>query len=182
MSNLTEKAIKDAFLKLLDQMPLSKISEKMIVEECGINRNSFYYHYHDIPSLIEEIVKELVDKVIAEHQTVDTLADGFRFAFQFLLERKRTVFHIYNSVNRDIFEKNLMRLCDYFVQSSADCIFEGKSLPDSDREILITYYKCACFGIALNWLEEGMDEDICVKFQRLFELQSGKGYENINII
>ena len=31
---------------------------KDIVEDCGINRNSFYYHYADLPALLEEVVAE----------------------------------------------------------------------------------------------------------------------------
>ena len=45
MANFTRKAIKEAFLKLLNQRPLSQITVKDIVEDCGINRNSFYYHF-----------------------------------------------------------------------------------------------------------------------------------------
>ena len=44
MANFTKQAIKASFMKLLSQKPLSKISVRDIVEDCGINRNSFYYH------------------------------------------------------------------------------------------------------------------------------------------
>ena len=52
----TRKAIKESFMLLLNQKPLSKITVKEIVANCGINRNSFYYHYSDIPTLLEEIL------------------------------------------------------------------------------------------------------------------------------
>ena len=52
MANFTEKAIKASFLKLLNERPLTKITVRDIVEDCGINRNSFYYHYRDIPALL----------------------------------------------------------------------------------------------------------------------------------
>lgn len=45
MANFTKQAIKAAFLELLDEKPLNKISVRDIVERCGINRNSFYYHF-----------------------------------------------------------------------------------------------------------------------------------------
>ena len=44
MPTFTKKAIEIALFKLLNEKPLSKITVKDIVEECGINRNSFYYH------------------------------------------------------------------------------------------------------------------------------------------
>ena len=58
MANFTKQAIKAAFLELLDEKPLNKISVRDIVERCGINRNSFYYHFQDIPSLLGEIIVE----------------------------------------------------------------------------------------------------------------------------
>ena len=38
----TRKAIKESFMLLLNQKPLSKITVKEIVANCGINRNSCY--------------------------------------------------------------------------------------------------------------------------------------------
>ena len=65
MANFTKKAIKETFVELLEEHPLSDITIKDIVEKCGINRNSFYYHYHDLPDLIEEIVKEDAEGTLA---------------------------------------------------------------------------------------------------------------------
>lgn len=48
MPNFTKKAIRASFIRLLGQMPLSQISVRRICEDCGVNRNSFYYHYHEI--------------------------------------------------------------------------------------------------------------------------------------
>ena len=73
MPNFTKQAIKSAFMKLLNEQPLNKISVRSIVEECGINRNSFYYHFQDIPSLIEEIVMEEIDTLIAKYPTINSL-------------------------------------------------------------------------------------------------------------
>ena len=58
MPSFTRQAIMKAFMQLLEERPLNKITVKDIVEVCGINRNTFYYHFEDIPSLIEAIVKE----------------------------------------------------------------------------------------------------------------------------
>ena len=41
MASFTRKAIMDSFMKLVDQRPISKITIKDIVEDCGVNRNTF---------------------------------------------------------------------------------------------------------------------------------------------
>ena len=51
-SELTKKAINQAFLDILAEKPLEKITVRDITERCGINRNTFYYHYQDIPALL----------------------------------------------------------------------------------------------------------------------------------
>ena len=63
MPSFTQVAIKQSFLKLLEQYPISKITVKMIVLDCGINRNTFYYHFEDIPMLLEEVIEDQIDVV-----------------------------------------------------------------------------------------------------------------------
>ena len=48
MSGFTKQAIQASFLKLLDTYPLRDITVRMITEDSGINRKSFYYHDQDI--------------------------------------------------------------------------------------------------------------------------------------
>ena len=54
MANFTKKAIKDTFISLLKTKPFNQITVKDIVDECGVNRNTFYYHYEDINDLLEQ--------------------------------------------------------------------------------------------------------------------------------
>ena len=42
MPSFMKDAIKKTFVELLEELPMSSITVKMIVEKCGINRNSFY--------------------------------------------------------------------------------------------------------------------------------------------
>ena len=46
--NITKRVIREAFVELLNERALSKITVKDITDRCGINRNTFYYHYQDV--------------------------------------------------------------------------------------------------------------------------------------
>ena len=46
MSGFTKEIIAKTFTELLDEKPMSKITVKDIVERCGVNRNTFYYHFN----------------------------------------------------------------------------------------------------------------------------------------
>ena len=51
MPPFAKREIKNSFIKLLTERPISQITVKDIVEDCGVNRNSFYYHFQ--PSLVQ---------------------------------------------------------------------------------------------------------------------------------
>ena len=159
MPNFTKKAIRASFIRLLGQMPLSQISVRRICEDCGVNRNSFYYHYHDIPALIEEIVRENTERVIEKYPTVNSLDDCLSDVFCFLIAHKKEIYHIYNSVNREIYDRYLMQLSDYIIRSYLTVAFSGVEIPEKDRETVIRFFKCEIFGLSFDWIMNGMRGD-----------------------
>lgn len=170
MANFTKQAIKSSFMKLLNQQPLSKISVRDIVEDCGINRNSFYYHFQDIPSLIEEIIKEDADRIIEQHSTVNSLRECINIMFRYALENKKAVLHIYNSANRDIYEKSMMKLCEYVVTKYLETVFGKDPESEKARASEIIFFKCELFGLSFEWIEKGMKEDAIEEIYSLADL------------
>ncbi len=159
MANFTEKAIKETFWKMLEEKPLSQITIKALVEECGINRNSFYYHFKDLPDLIQSIVTEEVEKIIEENPTIETLEDAFELIIEFSLNNRRAVLHIYNSVNRVIFEEYLEQMCQHTVQMYCQQLFGEEQISPHDQQMIHILLKCECFGAVLLWLNDGMREE-----------------------
>ena len=179
MPNFTKQAIKAAFLKLLNEMPLNKISVRSIVEECGINRNSFYYHYQDIPALIEEIAKDEIDSIIAKYPTINTIDECLNLAFRFAVENKRAVLHIYNSISRDIYVRNLMDICEYVVRTYLDTAFGRDVVSEYDRAVTVRLLKCEIFGLCVDWVSNGMKDDAIKVIYHVTELCRGLSAELI---
>lgn len=173
MPNFTENAIKDSFVKLLNEKPINQITVKDIVEDCGINRNSFYYHFADIPTLVEEIVKSDVSKVISEYPSVDSIETCLTASVDFARKNKKAVMHIYNSVNRALFEQYLWKVSEYVVNLYVDTVVVDKMLEEKDRMLLINLLKCECFGIVIEWMENGMPDEIYDNIHRLCEMRKG---------
>lgn len=179
MPNFTKRAIKESFWKLLNEQPLTQISVRKIVEECGINRNSFYYHYQDIPSLIEEIIMDAANALIQQHSSITSIDEGVEAAFRFTLDNKRAILHICNSVNRNIYEQYLMRICEYVVTTYFDTVFEKDIISKSDRDIMILFTKCELFGLFIDWINTGMQDDAIEKLKHLLLLCNGLSSEII---
>lgn len=160
MANFTKDAIKESFLNLLEIKPYNQITVKDVVDECGINRNTFYYHFADLPALFEEILDEQMDMLINEDSDISNLEESFNHAVKFVMDNKKAIYHIYNSINRDIFERYLMRVCDHVVKKYERKAFENSSITDRDKKLIEKHYKYVLFGASIDWLESGMKSDI----------------------
>lgn len=173
MAGFTKQAIEAAFLQLLAEKPLHEISVTSIAERCGISRKSFYYYYQDIPALLEEIFVTRADAFIARSGAFSSLEECLSAAIETILSDKQLVLHVYRSVNRDIFERSLLRICDYGVRSYIEADPLAAQIPAEDRRLIIGLYRGECFGLISEWMLRGMQEDILPQFHRICQLRQG---------
>lgn len=172
-SNLTKSAIKKSFLELLNKKPISQISVRDIADGCGFNRNTFYYHYEDIPALVEEIAIESADKIIAEYSDYSSLEACLETMANYALEHKRILLNLYDSSNRSVYELYLMKVCQSIVERYLQTAFKGVKADPESTEILVRFYKCECFGQIIDWLNCGMNYNMCEQFSKLCRLREG---------
>ena len=164
---------------LLNERALSKITVKDITDRCGINRNTFYYHYQDVPALVEEICSIQVDRIVQDYPTLNSLDGCIQAAMKFVMENKRAIAHLYYSDNRSTYVSALWRICEQAVRTYVDTVFPEDELSGRDREIIIRYHKCECFGLIIDWISNGMREDILEDMHRLLLLRKGSTEELI---
>ena len=66
------------------------------------------------------------------------------------------------------------------VGSYFDTAFAGKALPEADREVLVRFYQCECYGQIVLWMSQGMQADIVEQFRLLCHLRQGMMEEMID--
>ena len=118
MPPFTKQAIIGSFVKLLNQKPLDKITVKDIVDDCGVNRNTFYYYFQDIYAITDEVFRSETSKIIQDKEIYTSWQDTLMNAAKFALENKKAIYHIYNSVNRRFLEQYLYE-CSCTVKKQA---------------------------------------------------------------
>lgn len=173
MSQLTKKAIKHSFLKLLNEMPFDKITIKEIVEDCGINRNTFYYHYADIYALLLEIFEERLEEVMRLDSGFDSWQEQFLNSTLYALENRKAIYHIYNSVDRKQLERYLFGVAGRIMAEYVNKEAKGMRVSEEKKALIIEFYKCALVGIVLQWLDGGMKTDPEEFITALAPLQEG---------
>ena len=61
----TRAAVEKAFLEILEQKPIRKVTVQELIDRANICRTTFYAHYHDIPDLLDSMEQYLLDEVRA---------------------------------------------------------------------------------------------------------------------
>ena len=175
MSQLTKRAITESFMKLINQVPFDKITVKDIVEDCGVNRNTFYYHYQDIYQVfkayidysLEEIFKFLQQENEKDQDHICEKAVEF-------LENHRTIFeNILRSAKSEEVHKILDDGSSRFFRYVIDRVGEGIDSEPEDREMICAMCQHAVGEIMHEWLSrENADKkslsDILMRANYLF--------------
>ncbi len=161
MSKFTKMAIMNSFMKLLGEMPFDKITVKDIVEDCGINRNTFYYNFQDIYALVDEIMQNEINRIAEMHkQPYLSWSEGLLVAVEFAIKNKKAIYHLHNSVKRQqlsrYMKKTIYGVVSEFVTRKA----EGKNISEDDLQFVSAFYCFALLGMMEKWIDEGMKEDI----------------------
>ncbi|MCR6097691.1 TetR/AcrR family transcriptional regulator [Salipaludibacillus agaradhaerens] len=158
MSHRTKKALAFSLKKLLEQTTLEKITVKDIVKECGVNRQTFYYHFHDIYELLEWLFRTEVTEVIDNKNTYETWQQGFLRVLNYIETNKKIVMNTYHSLEREHLEEYLYRFVYSLMIDVINEQAKGIRVTEENKQFIADFYKYAFVGIVIEWIGEGMKE------------------------
>lgn len=154
MAKQTQKFIMSTFMQLLEGESLDKITVRDIVEECEINRNTFYYHYSDIYALLDDVFRVETEKFMSEDVDENTtFGEEYERAARFVLKYKKAILHIYDSKKRDVLQNYLETLAFSFISRFVKKEADGYGLPDEDIDYITGFYTHAIVGNTLGWIK-----------------------------
>lgn len=160
MQQFTKKAIMESFIKLLDQEPLSKITIKQIVDDCGVNRNTFYYYFEDIYALVDELFTEEIRKSKNSNWITNTWQENFLNIMQFTMENKKFIHNLYTSINRERLTRYIEELSELFVEGLVRDCAKNTSADEDDILVVIRLEKYLIMGCIVEWLANGMKDQL----------------------
>ena len=159
MSEITKKALATSLKKLLSKKELSKITISNITDDCGVNRQTFYYHFKDVYDLLEWIYLNEVIQSMDGKDTYNNWQEGFLSIFKYILENKEFVKNTYNSISRDYFLRFIYTQTAILLMNVIDEQAKDINVSDEDKKFIANFYKYAFVWIIQDWIEDGMKEE-----------------------
>ena len=160
MPNTTKAALEESLKRLLLKKPLDKITITDITTDCGISRMAFYYHFKDIYDLVEWSCVEDGTKALQGKKTSESWTEGLTQIFEAVLENKPFIMNVYRNVDRERIENYLFKLTYDLIVGVVEEKSKGLNITEEDKKFIADFYKYGFVGIMLEWISEGMKENI----------------------
>lgn len=175
MPKNTKQQFADALSALLERKSLDRITVSDITDECGLNRQTFYYHFHDIYELIEWQIDCRTAEISATDNCVESWDEMLDSIFVGMLENRRLVKHLYHSRGWHHIMDYLYRRLSPLLNQRAHYVAQRDHMEvdDGDIKFVVQIHQIAACGILDAWIDSGMPGSHPKDLDRLRRLMRG---------
>jgi AcrR family transcriptional regulator len=165
MTSYTQNILLDIFGQLLDSTSFDDITVSDIINESNVSRNTFYYHFKDINSLLDKWLSQQLEQY--DEQVADAYwLDGIKRFYHAAFEHKRWIDHLFNSSARSHVERYL------FTYNSRAAYKFALQITSGNRDTLYIsavadILRYATVGFLLRYYLDGMTDDIDSQVERI---------------
>ena len=161
LSLQTKKQLAEALKTAMLHKSFSKISVKDIVEVCGINRKTFYYHFQDIYALLKWVFDEEAIQVVRHFDLLENYEEAIRFGMDYVRENDYIISCTHDSIGRE--EMKRFFYMD-FIEIVTSVIEEGEKkvgvvLDPEFKRYTAKFYTEALASMLIDWAKNGTDQD-----------------------
>lgn len=157
-SMITKKAIADGFKGLMEKKAFEKITIADITSSCGLNRQTFYYHFQDKYELLNWIFYNEVMTIITDGVTFENWNDKL---LQMLIIIKNNVKFYTNALSTEYgneFRNYIFCVITELFNDIIDRLSRGYYIDKADKQFISEFYSYGVSGTIMKWIISGMKE------------------------
>ena len=145
MPSFTKKAILESFLLLCAKKPIEKITVRDVVDDCGVNRNTFYYYFEDIYAVLACVLTEQMEN-LPDGPASLIVREAFLRLSDFAGKYPKAARNLAGSLGMDGLSRYLAPLLRETL---------SKSLPPESDPLAARFLTHALLGVFMDFLREG---------------------------
>ena len=114
--NRTRTALADAYMRLLNDYTIDRITIKMITDAVGCSRKTFYYYFTDIYVLTQYVFELRVQHFLDTNGNFETVREGFLTLASNLSNDRQAILNIYHGYGKEELERFTWETSDYYAR------------------------------------------------------------------
>lgn len=149
----TKKIIATSFKEIVAKVPFEKITVSRIVEECGINRKTFYYHFEDLHALVRWTIESEAVEVVKQFDLLVDYEEALGFVMDYVEKNRSFINSVYDNLGKDELQRFFYSDFSSVISAAIDGLQEEMSLTLSDdfKRFMANIYTEAVAGILVDW-------------------------------
>lgn len=149
----TKKTLAESLKKAMRTKPFSKITVSEIINDCGVNRKTFYYHFEDIYALLKWMFEEEAIEVVRHFDLSNDYEEAIRFVMNYVEQNDFIINCAYDSIGRDGMLRFLQADFMSVITSTIDMKLHeaGKTIDKEFKEYVAKFYTEALAGMIIDW-------------------------------
>lgn len=150
----TKKALAASLKKHMAKMPLNKITVRHLIEDCGVNRKTFYYHFRDIYDLLHWTIFEEAVVAVKHFDLIEECRKAISFAMDYVEKNDHMLNCALDSMGREFLKQFFYEDFIELVRTAVNRL-EGENGADLDpqfKELLCGFYTEALAGTMCDWI------------------------------
>lgn len=155
-ADLTKKLLAESLKNCMRQKPLNKISIREIVEDCGVNRQTFYYHFKDIYDLVEWMFNQEAIRLLKENISFLTWEDSCLYLLKYIEKNWDICTCTLNSMGRSHLERFFYDDIHDIIRSVIDEYSSDFYVEEKYKEFLTHFYTVSFAALLVSWLKGEM--------------------------
>jgi len=172
-SHITEKAIAESLKQLMKIKPLSKISINDIAENCGLNRQTFYYHFKDKYELVNWIYYTEAVSGKADCSNYNSWSGEMYKTLVYLMENKSFYINALSTPGQNAFDGYFFENTFELIMGIINDISTNIDIDASDKKFIADFYANAFVGITVQWVKSGMETSPKILVDNLNKIVEG---------
>ena len=136
----TEYRLAEALKNMMSEVPLDSISVTTLAKKCHVNRQTFYYHFHDIYDLLTLV---FLNEEIPEAARCNTINELLRSIFGYYSKNRGFIDATLNSAGKELFEEFCYNICYQTFLRFINNVQDNKKLHINDRKAVARFYALA---------------------------------------
>ena len=151
----TKKALAESLKKAMAKKPFQKITVSELIQDCNVNRKTFYYHFEDIYALLKWIFEEEAIEVVKHFNLLVDQEEAITFIMDYVEQNSYMINCAYDSIGRDELKRFLYADFLEIIVSIIDGAEQEarKKLEPEYKEFLRLFYMEALAGVLIDWIK-----------------------------
>lgn len=157
-SNITKKALAQSLKQLGAEKILDKITVADITNRCGVNRQTFYYHFNDKYELLGWIYTQELFIPLTADINFDNWSDKLLELFKYMKRQKKFFMNTIKSSNNFFAEYLDKVLVELFYKAIQDRD-QYNHLDEKEKNIYAKLLAYGLTGVIVDWTLGGMKDN-----------------------